>query len=358
MSTEKILWGSYDGKDCYLVTLKNKNMTASFTSYGGAIVNLLVPDKNGNVADVVLGYDDLDGYVNGGSCQGALVGRYANRISGAMVTIDGIEYPLDANEGENQLNVSKELVQMVGYYVTQQDLETDIAAIRPQLQKLEKSTPVMIDVKSYKGDFFYSSTLSDNRNSKIDPAAMDELLEYLQLSDMYAIARLPGLRDFNYGLNHVSDGLPTAGGYLLVDDDRCYWLNPSSQGTITYLVSIITELKSLGFDEVVFEDFRFPDTTQIVFKNDRAEALTAAAQLLVDTCTGDNFAVSFVGAHDFPLPTGRSRLYVTGATAADAASVASQTGLENPAVNLVFLTDLHDTRFDVYSVLRPLSGAH
>ena len=64
MSTEKILWGSYDGKDCYLVTLKNKNMTASFTSYGGAIVNLLVPDKNGNVADVVLGYDDLDGYVN------------------------------------------------------------------------------------------------------------------------------------------------------------------------------------------------------------------------------------------------------------------------------------------------------
>lgn len=266
--------------------------------------------------------------------------------------------PIYYNEGENQLNVSKELVQMVGYYVTQQDLETDIAAIRPQLQKLEKSTPVMIDVKSYKGDFFYSSTLSDNRNSKIDPAAMDELLEYLQLSDMYAIARLPGLRDFNYGLNHVSDGLPTAGGYLWMDDDRCYWLNPSSQGTITYLVSIITELKSLGFDEVVFEDFRFPDTTQIVFKNDRAEALTAAAQLLVDTCTGDNFAVSFVGAHDFPLPTGRSRLYVTGATAADAASVASQTGLENPAVNLVFLTDLHDTRFDVYSVLRPLSGAH
>lgn len=100
MSTEKILWGSYDGKDCYLVTLKNKNMTASFTSYGGAIVNLLVPDKNGNVADVVLGYDDLDGYVNGGSCQGALVGRYANRIGGAKFTLNGEVINIAPNDND------------------------------------------------------------------------------------------------------------------------------------------------------------------------------------------------------------------------------------------------------------------
>lgn len=262
------------------------------------------------------------------------------------------------NEGENQLNVSKELTQVVGYYVTAQELEADISLIRPQLQKLEKGTPVMVDVKNIRGDFFYSSTVSGNRNSKIDPAAMDELLNYLKLSDLYTIARLPALRDFDYGLNHVSDGLPTAGGYLWMDDDRCYWLNPTSQGTVAYLVNIITELQGLGFDEVVFEDFRFPDTTDIVFKNDRTQALTEAAQLLVDTCTTDSFALSFVGVPGFPLPTGRSRLYVTGATAADAASVAQQTGLEDPSVNLVFLTDLHDTRFEAYGVLRPLSGAH
>ncbi|MBQ8931911.1 MAG: galactose mutarotase, partial [Ruminiclostridium sp.] len=105
MSTEKILWGSYDGKDCYLVTLKNKNMTASFTSYGGAIVNLIVPDKNGNVADVVLGYDDLDGYITGGSCQGALVGRYANRIGGAKFTLNGEVINIAPNDnGVNHLH--------------------------------------------------------------------------------------------------------------------------------------------------------------------------------------------------------------------------------------------------------------
>ncbi len=100
MSTEKILWGSYDGKDCYLVTLKNGNLTASFTSYGGALVNLLVPDKNGKIADVVLGYDDLNGYVNGSSCQGALIGRYANRIGGAKFTLNGEEIKIAANDNE------------------------------------------------------------------------------------------------------------------------------------------------------------------------------------------------------------------------------------------------------------------
>lgn len=262
------------------------------------------------------------------------------------------------NEGDNLLGAGKELTQILGYYVTEEDLQTDIAAIRPQLQKLEKGTAVMIDVKNIKGEFFYSSSVGDKRNSKIDPAAMDELLEYMRLSGLYTIARLPALRDFYYGLNHVPDGLPTAGGYLWMDDDRCYWLNPSSQGTVTYLVSIITELQDLGFHEVVFEDFRFPDTTGIVFKNDKVQALTEAAQLLVDTCATESFALSFVGTADFPMPQGRSRLYVTGSAAADAATIAQQTGMEDPAVNLVFLTDLHDTRFEAYSVLRPISGAH
>ncbi|MBR4305795.1 MAG: galactose mutarotase [Ruminiclostridium sp.] len=105
MSVEKILWGSYNGKDCYLVTLKNKNMTASFTSFGGAVVNLFVPDKNGNAADVVLGYDNLEGYVNGSSCHGALVGRYANRIGNARFTLNGEEIKIAPNDnGVNHLH--------------------------------------------------------------------------------------------------------------------------------------------------------------------------------------------------------------------------------------------------------------
>ena len=61
------------------------------------------------------------------------------------------------------------------------------------------------------------------------------------------------------------------------------------------LVSIITELKSLGFDEVVLADMAIPDTKSIVFKQDKVEAITKAAKTLVDTCSTESFAVSFVG---------------------------------------------------------------
>lgn len=262
------------------------------------------------------------------------------------------------NEGDHQLNVSRELTQIVGYYISTEDLEKDIASVKPQLQQLENGTPVMIDVKSIQGNFYYSSSVSEKRNPDIDTAAMDDLLDYLKLADFYTIARLPALRDFHYGLNHVSDGLPTAGGYLWMDDDRCYWLNPASQGTMSYLVNIVTELKSLGFDEVVFYDFEFPQTTSIVFKQDQQQAIATAAQLLVDTCATEAFAVSFVGGTSFAMPQGRSRLYLENATAAEAATLAQETGIEDPSVYLVFLTELHDTRFEAYSVLRPLSAAH
>ena len=263
------------------------------------------------------------------------------------------------NEGENAINTSTELLQMTGYYIDIETINDGIDAVRSQLQALPAGTPVMIDVKSIYGNFFYSSTVSDKRASSIDAAAMDELIAFMDSKGLYAIARLPALRDYYYGLHHVPDGLPTKGGYLWTDDDYCYWLNPASQGTVTYLINIITELKNLGFDEVVLYDFYFPDTSEIVFKGDKVQTLNATAKTLVDTCTTKSFAVSFVKqAADFVLPEGRSRLYMEGVAAGSAAGIAQQSGLANPAVNLVFLTEVHDTRFDVYSVLRPLSAAH
>ncbi len=105
MNTEKILWGSHDGKDCYLITLTNGDLSASFTNYGGAAVSLFTPDKNGEKGDILLGYDTLEGYVNGKSCQGALIGRYANRIGGAKFTLNGEEIKIAANDnGVNHLH--------------------------------------------------------------------------------------------------------------------------------------------------------------------------------------------------------------------------------------------------------------
>lgn len=101
MSIEKTEWGYFRGYKCWLLTLKNKNgMTLKLTNFGGAVVSIMAADKNGNYADVVLGYDTLQGYIDGDSCHGALVGRYANRIGKGKITVDGTEYQLSTNDNK------------------------------------------------------------------------------------------------------------------------------------------------------------------------------------------------------------------------------------------------------------------
>jgi len=89
--------------DLYL--LKNKNgVEVAITTYGGAVVSLKVPDRNGKLADIVLGYDSLEGYENDKAYLGAIVGRYANRIAHAQFTLDGKTYTLAKNNGDNSLH--------------------------------------------------------------------------------------------------------------------------------------------------------------------------------------------------------------------------------------------------------------
>lgn len=265
-----------------------------------------------------------------------------------------IRYDTGANELE-----AAELAQMTGYYVEPEALK-DLDTVKAQIQALPLGTPVMIDVKSIHGAFYYSSAVSDTRSTQVDVAKMDELLQWLKQQDLYTIAKFPALRDYTYGLNHVPDGVHhSSGGYLYQDDDGCYWLHPASQGTLSYLTQIIIELRNMGFDEVVLEDFCFPQNTdKIKVDGDRKELLTKAAAELLKVCATNRFALSFVKTEDFTPPAGRSRLYITGKDAAEAAGVAESSGVADPAINLVFLTELHDTRFNVYSVMRPLSGAH
>ena len=262
------------------------------------------------------------------------------------------------NEGDNAINTSKELGQIIGFYADAEALK-DMAAVEAYTENLPTGTPVMLDVKDAKGRFFYSSGVSSERSGSVDTAAMDALIEKLDKKGMYLIARLPALRDYSFGLNHTENGLfVSSGAYLWADDDYCYWLDPTKQGTITYLVEIVTELKNLGFDEVVFDEYRFPDTENLKFSGDRQETLNSTAKMLVNTCSTNSFAVSFVSdAKGFVLPEGRSRLYVENAAAAQAAGIATESGIADPTVYLVFLTEVHDTRFDAYSVLRPIDSA-
>lgn len=94
-----------EGQEATLYTLENsKGMKAEVTNYGANLVNLFVPDKNGVVEDVVLGFDSVKGYMKNGSFFGATIGPSANRIGGAKFTIDGVEYHVDVNDGPNNLH--------------------------------------------------------------------------------------------------------------------------------------------------------------------------------------------------------------------------------------------------------------
>jgi aldose 1-epimerase len=98
-----------DGTPVEIYTLSEGGFEARIATYGGVVVSLKAPDRNGKTADVVLGFDDLDGYVsnfNGpaNAFFGAIIGRYANRIAHASFTLDGQKYSLPHNDGDNTLH--------------------------------------------------------------------------------------------------------------------------------------------------------------------------------------------------------------------------------------------------------------
>ncbi len=94
-----------DGEMVQLYTLTNQHgMRATITNYGGIVTSLWVPDSEGNLGDVVLGYDTLDDYIASSPYFGALVGRYGNRIANGRFALDSIEYTLAVNNGPNHLH--------------------------------------------------------------------------------------------------------------------------------------------------------------------------------------------------------------------------------------------------------------
>jgi len=106
MSITKAPFGQLaDGTAVEIYTLTNKaGLEARITTYGAILVSLEVPDRNGVLADVNLGFDTLDGYLGTHPYFGAIIGRYGNRIAKARFTLDGVEYRLAANNNGNTLH--------------------------------------------------------------------------------------------------------------------------------------------------------------------------------------------------------------------------------------------------------------
>ena len=116
--TKKFYGKTPDGKEVDIFTLRNKNgMSTKILNYGGTITSLIVPDRNGKLDDIVLGYDKLEDYIKNKLFLGAIIGRHANRIEDAKFKINNIEYKVGKNEGK--IICMEDLVALIKLYGSQ-----------------------------------------------------------------------------------------------------------------------------------------------------------------------------------------------------------------------------------------------
>ncbi len=276
----------------------------------------------------------------------------------ALPPVPGEGPEIHYNEGENAVNTSTDLVQLSGYYITYDLLKDDMENVKQKVSQLPANTPVMIDLKGGFGSFFYSSDLSEAVISQsVNVSQVDELIELMNSKNLYLIARIPAFQDYSFALKHVSSGIPFTGGggALWMDAEGCYWLKPKDSATIGWLTSIILELRGLGFDEVVLDEFWVPASDRVVYNGDAAVDLAETAARLLNNVTTNSFTLSFnVSSVSFALPEGRCRMYLSGVPARDVEMTGAQATFDELQTRLVFIADSNDTRFDVYGVLRTL----
>ena len=265
--------------------------------------------------------------------------------------------PIYINEGSDAINTSAELTQLSGYYVDQDVLIDNVQGVKDMVATLPAGSAVLLELKNIYGRFNYTSGLTyAEMASNIDTAAVDDLITEITSRNLYAIALVPAFRERSFVLKRNAFFLKTSNGYGWEDDQNCYWLDPTDSGSLKWLIQITEELRTLGFDEVVFTEFRFPSSDRISFREDPQTAIQNAANKLVETCATANFTVSFATNDTaFKLPEGgMSRLYLENVGAKDADAAAARVTVPDPTIHLVFLATTNDTRYDKYSALRPI----
>lgn len=264
------------------------------------------------------------------------------------------------NEGSDSVELSKEMTAINGYYIDYEALAAgDFEGMKKDLNRLKAGTAIMFELKGGYGSFYYSSNLPNAiLSASVNVKSVDELIQYAKSKGFYLVAKISAFRDYDFGNRNVPSGLymlSRAG--LWMDPGGCYWLNPTDSTALGWVTSVIMELRGMGFNEVVLDNFAFPaEADKYIYNGDKEAALTSAADTLVASCNADKFVLSFaVDNPTFSLPDGRTRLYLTGVEAKDIATKAAQVTFNGADVRLVFMGSTNDTRFDDYSVLRPLS---
>lgn len=114
-----------NGDSTHLYVMKNANgMEVCVTNYGGRIVSVMVPDKNGEMQDVVLGFDSISGYTSVDNNFGATIGRYGNRIANGKITVEGVDYQLPQNNYGHTLHGGNEGFDKKVFNAVQPDSQT------------------------------------------------------------------------------------------------------------------------------------------------------------------------------------------------------------------------------------------
>jgi len=284
---------------------------------------------------------------------------FSPRASSAGKTSDASplnpEFVIESESESQSGETAAASAPLSGWYVTG-DMLADTSAVSDALAPTGSRISVLMDVKSGFGNFYYPSAVSGVQTSTaVDTTAVSSLIAELSgRTDLYRIARVSAFRDSNFALANQDCGLPLSSGALWMDSDGCYWLDPANDKVISYLESIAAELKDLGFDEVVFSDFSFPEGAGIVYSGDKTAVLAEAARRLSANLKDSGLAVSFSPA-DAALAPYAARLYEAAADGSGVQALVSglKSSLTDPASQLVFLTDSRDTRFNSYGVLRP-----
>jgi aldose 1-epimerase len=178
-----------DGQAVTLYTLKNsQGVEMSVMNYGGIIVSLKVPDKNGKLDDVVLGYDSLSGYLKSNPYFGALIGRYGNRIAKGKFSLDGVQYTLPVNDGENHLHGGTKGFDKV-YWDIQVPADSSSLVLSYKSADGEQGYPGNLDMS-------VTYTLTDSNEVKVD---------YKATTDKKTVVNLTQHSYFNLSGNAAQD---------------------------------------------------------------------------------------------------------------------------------------------------------
>lgn len=195
-----------EGAAVTLYTITNKNgLSVSAIDYGANIVSLMVPDKNGVVEDIVLGFDDVAGYEVNGCFFGAFIGRHGNRIGQAKFELNGKTYELEKNDGANNLHGGTPGYHQVMYQASTTDNSVTFTRVSPDM---EQGYPGNLEIS-------LTYTLTDENELKLD---------YVTKSDEDTLCNLTNHSYFNlkgHKGGEITDHIVTikANGFTGTSDD-------------------------------------------------------------------------------------------------------------------------------------------